>query len=219
MHPNEAMIAQTMAIAENRWPAGVSAKRGAILAAAERVFLEVGFGLASMEAIARAAGVAKQTLYAHFGTKAALFGATMLERADWLMEPLPAAPEVSDPPAETLAAFATRFLEIILQPESLARLRLVMAERARFPELAEVFYRSGPGRAAAGLADYLGRLDRARVLRVPAPELAASQFLGMVRGDLFLKHLLGLGPKPTPAELKASVQAAVRTFLAAHTRA
>lgn len=212
------MIAQTTAIAENRWPPGVSAKRRAILAAAERVFLDVGYGLASMEAIARAAGVAKQTVYAHFGTKAALFGATMLERADWLLEPLPAAPEESGAPAEALAAFATRFLEIILQPESLARLRLVMAERARFPELADVFYRSGPGRAAAGLADYLSRLDRARVLRVPAPELAASQFLGMVRGDLFLKHLLGLGPKPTAAELEASVHTAVRTFLAAHTR-
>ena len=212
------MIAQTTAIAENRWPTAVSPKRRAILAAAERVFLEVGFGLASMEAIARAAGVAKQTLYAHFGTKAALFGATMLERADWLLEPLPAAPDAGGAPAEVLEAFATRFLEIILQPESLARLRLVMAERSRFPELADVFYRSGPGRAAAGLADYLSRLDRERVLHVPAPELAASQFLGMVRGDLFLKHLLGLGPKPTAAELRVSVQAAVRTFLAAHTR-
>ena len=212
------MLPQSTAFAENRWPPGVSAKRRVILAAAERVFLDVGYGRASMETIARAAGVAKQTLYAHFGTKAALFGATMLERADWLLEPLPAAPEVSVAPAEALTAFATRFLEIILQPESLARLRLVMAERARFPELADVFYRSGPGRAAAGLADYLRRLDRKQVLRVPAPELAASQFLGMVRGDLFLKHLLGLQPKPTPPELELSVQAAVRTFLAAHTR-
>jgi TetR/AcrR family transcriptional repressor of mexJK operon len=169
-----------------------------------------------MEAIAREAGVAKQTVYAHFGTKAALFGATMRDRCDWLLEPLPAAMDGGHDPAAALTAIGQRFLDIIMAPEALARLRVVMAERGRFPELAEIFYASGPGRATVGLAEYLGRLHARRVLSVPEPALAASQFFGMVRGDHFLRHLLGLGPEPTPAERERIVRGAVASFLAAH---
>jgi TetR/AcrR family transcriptional repressor of mexJK operon len=194
---------------------GSSTKRRAILEAAMRVFLADGYGAASMETIARAAGVAKQTIYAHFGTKAALFEATIVERCEWLLEPLPATAGDEDP-AAALQAIARRFLDIILAPEAVARLRVIMAERHRFPELAELFYRSGPGRATEGLADYLDRLHRHRVLHVPDSRLAAGLFFGMIRGDVFLRHLLGLEPKPDADRLDRVVHAAVATFLTAH---
>jgi TetR/AcrR family transcriptional repressor of mexJK operon len=197
-------------------PAAPASRRDAILAAATRLFLSVGYGAASMEAIARSAGVAKQTLYAHFGNKATLFGAIMRERCDWLLEPLPSADAVGDDPTGALEAIAGRFIDIILAPESIARLRVVLAERDRFPELAEVFYESGPARASRGLADYLQRLHDRGVLHFADPRLAAGQFFGMIRGDLFLGHLLGLSVKPDRAETERIVRAAVRTFVAAH---
>src|SRR4029077_13382598 len=52
-------------------------KAGTILAAAERAFLASGFGAATMDAIARDAGVSKATVYAHFTGKEALFGAVI----------------------------------------------------------------------------------------------------------------------------------------------
>ena len=53
----------------------VPSKREAILEAATRVFFESGYADASMDEIAREAGVSKQTVYSHFGAKEALFGA------------------------------------------------------------------------------------------------------------------------------------------------
>lgn len=192
-----------------------AARHERILDAAQRVFLAAGYGAASMEAIAREAGVAKQTLYAHFGTKAGLFGSIMRERCDWLLEPLPQAGSDHDP-AIALAAIAERFLEIVLSPDALARFRVVMAERTRFPELAEVFFAAGPARATAGLAEYLAHLHRRRLMEIPDAGAAASRFFGMIRGDLYLRHLLGLEAGATPRQIRAVVDGAVHAFVAAH---
>src|SRR3984957_6482614 len=48
-------------------------KRSAILDGAKTVFLREGFGLATMDDVAAAAGVGKQTVYRHFKSKEALF--------------------------------------------------------------------------------------------------------------------------------------------------
>src|ERR1700730_12065999 len=48
-------------------------KRSAILDGAKIVFLSQGFGLATMDDVAAAAGVGKQTVYRHFQSKEALF--------------------------------------------------------------------------------------------------------------------------------------------------
>ena len=47
-------------------------KRSAILDGAKTVFLSQGFGLATMDDVAAAAGVGKQTVYRHFKSKEAL---------------------------------------------------------------------------------------------------------------------------------------------------
>src|SRR5215469_5721913 len=52
-------------------------KRQAIIDAAQRVFLDQGFAGSSVDAIAAAAGVSKQTIYNHFGDKEALFRAVV----------------------------------------------------------------------------------------------------------------------------------------------
>lgn len=192
-------------------------KREAILGAATRVFLEQGYGAASMDAIARAAGVSKQTIYAHFGGKAALFEATVLERSDRLLEPFPETDSLHDPET-ALRAIAHRFLELILSPETVGRFRVIVAESGRFPELAEVFYRSGPERVGARLSAYLTELHRQEVLRVTDPRSASIHFFGMVRGDLFLRQLLGLGEPPRGVALDRIVDIAVTAFLAAYKR-
>ncbi|HEX4615184.1 MAG TPA: helix-turn-helix domain-containing protein, partial [Stellaceae bacterium] len=47
--------------------------REAIVAAAERLFLERGFGSVSMDELAEAAGVARRTLYNQFASKEEIF--------------------------------------------------------------------------------------------------------------------------------------------------
>ena len=72
---------------------GVPSKRDAILEAAARVFFESGYAAASMDEIAREAGVSKQTVYSHFGAKEALFGAFIRDNCERLLEPI-LAPEI-----------------------------------------------------------------------------------------------------------------------------
>jgi len=196
----------------------MSGKRAAILDAATRVFLEYGYGAASMGTIAVAAGVSKQTVYSHFGSKDALFGAIVRERCDRLLQPIRIADDHGKNPTAVLTGIASRFVTLIMNPESRALFRAVVAESARFPELAEAFYRSGPALAVDNLAAYLGEVDARGALKVAKPVLSARLFFGMLRGDLHLRLLLGIGPEPSAREIDAMVDHAVETFLAAHRR-
>src|SRR3546814_8113295 len=60
-------------------------KRAAILTAAVDVFLRGGYEAAGMDAIATEAGVAKQTIYNHFGSKDGLFRAIVSGLTDELL--------------------------------------------------------------------------------------------------------------------------------------
>jgi hypothetical protein len=54
-------------------------------------------------------------------------------------------------------------------------------------------------------------------LVVPNPDLAADQFVGMLRGaGLFTRATLGLLPAATEAEINATVAGAVDTFMRAY---
>jgi len=194
----------------------MSGKRAAILDAATRVFLEYGYGAANMGAIAAEAGVSKQTVYSHFGSKPALFGAIVRERCDRLLSPIRVSKSEGRSPRTVLTDIARRFVTLIVNPESRALFRAVLAESARFPELAEAFYRSGPALAVDNLAAYLAEVDARGALKVAKPVLSARLFFGMLRGDLHLRLLLGIGPEPSASELDAIVAHAVDTFLTAH---
>ena len=189
-------------------------KHAAILAAAREVFLDVGYGAASMDEIARRARVAKQTIYNHFGGKDALFGEIITKLCDDLLRPL-SQPELrSGSPEATLAALAQEVMALMLEPSSLALHRLLVAEAPRFPELGAAAYRTGVERPVAALASYLDEQSRLGALAVPDARLAAEQFFGMLVGQIQIRALLGVELRPGPATLRAASDEAVRTFLA-----
>jgi TetR/AcrR family transcriptional repressor of mexJK operon len=195
---------------------GVTSKRDAILEAAARVFFESGYADASMDEIAREAGVSKQTVYSHFGAKEALFGDFIRDNCERLLEPI-SAPEIrAKGPGAALTGIARRYLDLILEPQALALFRTILAESGRFPELAETFYRSGPLVAIDNLADYLSALDSEGVLRMSDPRLAARLFFGMLREDFYFRLLLGCGESPNKKEVERTVSQAVDMFLAAY---
>jgi TetR/AcrR family transcriptional regulator, mexJK operon transcriptional repressor len=189
-----------------------SPKRRAILNAATELFAARGYGAVSMDAIARAADVSKATLYAHFESKDRLF-ATIVQ--DACLENIMPADDLSDGPtdvAEALRVIGTRILRFLLRERSLAIHRLVIAESVRFPELGRAFYDNGPVSGRKRLASWMAERP---ALAVPEPELAAEQFLSLLRSGLYLRATLGLGPEPTEPAIDAVVTAAVTTFLRA----
>jgi TetR/AcrR family transcriptional regulator, mexJK operon transcriptional repressor len=191
-------------------------KREAIVEAAARMFLTAGYGPASMDAIAADAGVSKQTVYSHFGAKDALFEAIVEDKCRDLMGPV-RLPAVTDgDPAKTLGDLGHRFVATVFASPNMALFRVVIAESARFPELAEAFYRAGPAAAADNLAGYLTEFDRKGILAIRDAKASARLFFAMLRGDIYIRRLLDLKPEPSAADKEALVAQAVAAFLAAH---
>ncbi len=197
---------------------GDPAKRDSIRDAAASLFLKLGYGGVSMDAIAREAGVCKQTLYSHFGGKDALFGAIIQDKCREFLKPLRATGSDSNgDPKTVLTGIGNNFFSLILSDEGLNNFRAVVTESGRFPELAEAFYAAGPAVAVENLVGYLERKNAEGILKIKDPVTAAHLFFGLLRGDIYLERLLGLAPEPESAERDRLVAEAVRVFIAAHT--
>jgi len=210
MAAGEELVAQ----AEPR--TGSPAKREQIMRAASMLFLDHGFAGASMDAVAREAGVSKATVYAHFASKEDLFEAMVARgSAERFSRLLDADLDKLDV-EEALRRVAHDFMGVLSAPESMKTMRVVMGEAVRLPELAARFYRAGPGRVLAALTDYLARATARGALAIDDPRLAAEMFFGMIRGDFHMRRLLGLADHPDMADLARLADAAVALFLKAY---
>lgn len=194
-------------------------KAEVILEAARALFLSRGYGVTSMDALARRAGVSKATIYAHFADKEALFAALVSGECTRLRGEIAALSAGAVPVAEALPRLAAQFLGLLMSPWALAIHRVVVAETPRFPELGRAFYKLGPAVMKARLELYLREAAARGELRLPDPTLATSQLMGMIRGDLQLRCLLDPANPPSLAEIERQADAAARTFLAAYAAA
>jgi len=164
-------------------------KAAAILDAAKHLFLERGYAGTSMDAVAAAAPVSKRTLYQYFPGKEDLFGAVI--DSVWSGLGGTAVPAGEDPRA-VLRGFVERLIAHWEHPDVIPLLRLIMAEAPRAPELSAAYYARGKAPAVATLADYLRPLAARGGLATADPELAAVQFLGMIKEALFWPRVLGV---------------------------
>ena len=102
------------------------------------------------------------------------------------------------------------------QPETISAYRTVVAEAARFPELGEVFYANGACRLLDRLERFFATAMESGLLRPTHPRCAAEQFVGLVRGDLMLRALLGISRNSDVADTEAIVASGVDTFCRAY---
>jgi TetR/AcrR family transcriptional regulator, mexJK operon transcriptional repressor len=193
-----------------------SPKRQLVLDAAADLFMAQGYGAVSMDAIARAAGVSKATLYAYFTSKDQLFATIIGEACRQNIAVVDYLPDNEADIRSALTSFAGNTLRFLMQDRALAIHRVVISESVRFPELGRAFYDNGPGMFRGVFGDWLARQTAAGRLAVRDPALAADQFIGLLRGGLYLRATLGLTPPPTEAEIDATVEAAADTFLKAY---
>ncbi|HEV7164270.1 MAG: TetR/AcrR family transcriptional regulator [Gammaproteobacteria bacterium] len=195
-------------------PAGREGKREAILDAAHKVFLDVGFGATSMDAIAVAAKVSKQTVYNHFGSKEELFGAMIRGVCDRMLTVFEEAAK-SGKPEDTLRAIARQIVKKVMEHDRLALYRLLIAESQRFPELGHIFYESGPQVTRKYLADYFTEQNARGTMHVANPAITADQFFGLLSG-CYPKAQLGIGPLPAQDYLDGYIENAVSMFMSAY---
>jgi len=192
-----------------------SPKRQQMLEAATSLFMAHGYGAVSMDAVARAAGVSKATLYAHFSSKDRLFATIIGDACQHKLALGGVLPAEATDIRSALLAFGGRLLRFFLEERALAIHRIVIAESTRFPELGRAFYDHGPDALLRSFAAWLTERARAGRLAIEDPAMAAEQFVSMLRTSLFLRVSLGLAAAGE-AEIDATVEAAVTTFLRAY---
>lgn len=193
-----------------------STKRRDIIDGARRVFFDKGFDGASMDEVAKAAGVSKATIYVYFSSKEELFEALVLNDRARSAEHLFEVDTSTGDVASVLRRIGISFMTMMVQPDHIRLVRMVIAVAEKFPRVGRSFFDAGPCHGGQRLADLLRQqADLGRL--VLDDDLAdAHLFLNMCQGMLAKELLFGNPTPPTPAQIEETVDRAVRVFLAAY---
>jgi len=185
-----------------------------ILEAATELFLKVGYEQTSIDAILLQSGGSKSTLYAYFPTKEDLFRAVIDSVVD--NSDLGVALDINVNARAVLTEFAVARQRIVLSARHRSVLRLVIAERDRFPDLAQIYWERGPQRSYRQLITYCEALRNREVLAIDDAEEAAEFFVGM----LFQRWLRPLyytdAPPPSELAIRTRAERVVARFWAAY---
>ena len=186
-----------------------------VVEGAREVFLRDGFEGASVDAIAKEAGVSKATLYSYFADKRVLF--LHVGKAECIRQGEMTAcgmdPDAS--PAQVLTRAGRAMLDFISSDFGMRIFRVCVGECERFPELAREFYETGPLVLRERMIDYLRHAVARGQLAIEEDEmvLAAEQFHELCKADIMPRVLFGM-EMPTAADRERTVNEAVRMFLA-----
>lgn len=188
--------------------------RARILRAAFKAFTENGYAGTSTLQIATQAKVSKRDLYAIFASKQAMLVACIRTHLDKMRMPAglppPATPEAL---ASTLSAFGKLLLTEIFHPTVVAMFRLAIAEADRSPEIARAI---DEGRKAArrAVSELVAHAQSLGFLTPGDPSAMAERFLALLREDVMMNVLLGVGTPPSRAKIESRAVDATRAFLA-----
>ncbi|MBY6093065.1 TetR/AcrR family transcriptional regulator [Pseudooceanicola sp. 502str34] len=185
-----------------------------VIEGARQIFMADGFDRASVDDIAREAGVSKATLYSYFPDKRLLF--LQVAKAECLRMAEDAEGLVHEdmPVREVLDFAAQRMVRFFTSDLSVAVFRVCVSESERFPELARDFYESGPLTARARLGAYLQRAVSRGDLVIEDCDFAAEQFAQLCKTGVFMRRLFGIDDAVSPDLATRTAREAVETFMA-----
>ncbi|MDF1619106.1 TetR/AcrR family transcriptional regulator [Pseudothioclava nitratireducens] len=186
-----------------------------VLEGARTIFLRDGFEGASVDDIAREAGVSKATLYSYFPDKRLLFmevaKCECARQADEAAELI----EAEAMPVEKVLRFAAeRFIDYMSSEFALSTYRLCVAEADRFPQLGHDFYHSGPELVRQRMVDYLKKAAARGEVKIEDFELAADQFAELCKVDIHNRLIFGIGDCCDPRDRNRIIDGAIEMFLA-----
>lgn len=184
-----------------------------ILDVATDLFLRDGYGSTSIEAVARAARISKRTFYDRFNDKAKLFEAVVHSIIARLHPPADVPLISGKTLQDNLRYLGQLMLQAAMTPQAVALHRLIIAESARFPELALIVNEQGGRQEGITLiAGLLTRYAQSEKLVIKDFDFAAQQFMHMVV-SVPQRRALGLGTPMTGEEINNWVQNSVNLFL------
>lgn len=185
-----------------------------VIEGARAIFLRDGFEGATVDDIAREAGVSKATLYSYFPDKRVMFMEVF--RSELSRQAADAGTLFQvDMPVWQILPFVVQIISAHLTSDLGVRMfRVSVGEAERFPGLAQEYYESGPLWLRRQLVSYL-ELGIARgELRIDDLDLAADQLISLA-GARVQNRALFLGKDAVDNETMRDVgTAAVEMFMA-----
>jgi AcrR family transcriptional regulator len=189
-------------------------KQRALLDGALRVFARDGYSRASIDVLAAESGVSTRTIYNHYGDKAALFRAVILDSSDRV-----AAHEIGIADAllgrivdleADLVEFGRRWGKLDEDTAThRALVRQIRAEQDHIgPETVAAWQDRGPLRVRRAVAGHLRRLAAEGLLDIEDPETAALHLIQLTAGSA--------AAAPPGADPDALIRSGVGVFLRAY---
>lgn len=185
-----------------------------MLDVAQSAFLAQGYAEATLDGIARDSGVAKKTLYEHFGDKAGLFAAVVQRlRHAWTAGLHDIVIDSTDP-GLALQGAALHLLDVGTRSDMIELHRLLLIEARRFPDLINASYdERGALVDMTPLSSYLRRAAEEGLLQFDDVDLATEQFVYLVLGGIRTRILRGVSSRPDAKTRARIAHQAVRIFL------
>ena len=166
-------------------------KAESILEAAVDLFVRRGFKDVSMDSIAKQAGVSKQTVYSHFGTKNDLFTAAITAKCDvyHINERIF---QQAASCRDILIDFCLHFHDMVTSEAAISIHRTCAAQTLNHREIGELFYQAGPLRVITLLSDYLAQKNLQGELAIDDTEDASLQLILMAQSHKKIQRELGI---------------------------
>ena len=168
-------------------------RRQAIIDAALDEFVARGFAATRLDDVAKRAGVAKGTIYLHFKDKEALFQELIRTALVPLIGRLAAPPPPGGSIRAALEGFAKTFAQEVVSTRRGDIVRLIVAEGARFPGIADFYYREVVSRGMAGMRALIelgiarGEIRQEGLTRFPQIVVAPA-IVAVIWQGLFGRH-------------------------------
>lgn len=180
-----------------------------ILQAAEQVFTTVGYGAATMEEVARTAGMSKKTIYGLYPDKRCLLAAVVVAADDFPWEDADNA-LMADPVTE-LRRRLLALIEFVLSPRQVGLTRLLIAEAEHAPELADDFHERVMAKGQLFLAAAVARLRQdALGPRGMDVDYITGTLFGAAMGDFHLWVLFGKKGGIARQQIESRIEMALR---------
>jgi AcrR family transcriptional regulator len=190
-------------------------RRKSMIDAAYSLFIEKGYSAVSLDDIIRVSKGSKSSIYKFFGNKEGVLRAVVTSLADEMLREIHVDFPSGKTPRESLNRIGMVLVDLALSENAINQHRHAVSIARDFPDVAKLWYESGPSRTMEGIAEFLRKQAAAGRLRIENPSRAALLFAGMIIFHENMRRLIGL-PQAKRSELKEMVSDAVDVFLAAY---
>lgn len=187
-----------------------------VLEGARKVFLRDGFEGASVDDIAREAGVSKATLYSYFPDKRLMFMEVFREELGRETRDGKALIDLDLPPKQVLPFVMQMLAAHLTSDFGVRTFRMAVGESERFPMLAPEYFYAGPDLLRCQLVSYFEKCVERGDLEIDDLDLAAMQFIELSSVDVHDRAIF-LGPGSVDeARIQRVCKGAMKMFMATY---